>query len=86
MRLMNTQATIAAQLKRLRKERQLTQEELSQLANIDNRHYQRLESGEILASITTLFKLSIALQIEFNDLTESSWTNYKDSHRLETHF
>ena len=76
---MDTKTIIGTHLKDLRLSQQLTQEELSQLADIDTRHYQRLENGEKLASLTLLFKLSTALRISPDELISPAWKNYKSS-------
>lgn len=76
---MRIEEVISIQLKRFRKTRELTQEEISQLANVDVRHYQRLEAGEKLASLTTLFKLSMALSIDPQELINPAWTAFKKS-------
>lgn len=74
---MNSADVISDLLKQLRKERELTQEELSQLAHIDTRHYQRLESGEKLATLPTLFNLAIALSIDPDVLMRPAWEAHK---------
>lgn len=50
-------------LRRLRKERGLTQEDLGLKANIQRKHISYLELGEKEVSITTLYKLAYALKL-----------------------
>lgn len=55
---------LAAQLRRLRKEKNLTQEAMAERVGIDIRYYQRIESGKPNAvKIDTLEKLAKALNI-----------------------
>lgn len=50
-------------LRRLRKERGYTQEDLGLRANIQRKHISYLELGEKEVSITTLYKLAYALRL-----------------------
>jgi transcriptional regulator with XRE-family HTH domain len=50
-------------LRRLRRERGLTQEDLGLRANVQRKHISYLELGEKEVSITTLYKLAYALRL-----------------------
>ena len=51
-------------LKYLRKEKSLTQEQLSEKINIDIRQYSRIETGKGFPSLSTLEKLCEVLEVE----------------------
>lgn len=55
---------VGLQIKRLREERNLTQEDLANDCNIPKSQIGRIERGEINTTIRTLHKISKALQIE----------------------
>ncbi len=48
-------------LREARKEKNLTQEKLSEIADLSDRHLRNLESGRSTTSATMLYKLSMAL-------------------------
>ena len=56
--------------KEYRKAKKLTQEELAELAEVDTRTIQRIESGERVPSIETFRKLIKALNIKDKDILE----------------
>ena len=58
--------TIAKNLKRVRKERGLSQPKMAKLG-FDVRNYQRLESGEHSASLFTLHKLAQTFKVEMEE-------------------
>lgn len=53
-------------IKRIRKEHKLSQVGMSDLAGIDLKNYQKLESGKYSPSIYTLHKLSICSRAHIN--------------------
>jgi len=55
------QRILAAQVRRLRAERQMTQERLAEAAEIDVRHVQRIEAGQANPQLDTLCMLANAL-------------------------
>jgi transcriptional regulator with XRE-family HTH domain len=57
-----------AQIKILRKQQKLTQLDLSVKADIPENSLQRIETGRINATVSTLLKISTALNIEFFEL------------------
>ena len=59
-------------LKFLRKERKLTQEQLSEMINLDIRQYSRVETGNGFPSLSTLEKLCKTLDINPAILFDSS--------------
>lgn len=50
-------------LKTIRKEQGLKQEELAEMADIDSKNYGRIERMEISPTLTTIFKICEALEI-----------------------
>ena len=58
--------SIAANARRLREKRELTQERLAELASVDIRFVQKLESGKVNPSATTLVSLSNALGVRLS--------------------
>ena len=62
--------TLARNLKRLRRERGLTQEELADLAGLNRNYVGMIERQENAASVDTLEALADALQIKAAQLLE----------------
>jgi DNA-binding XRE family transcriptional regulator len=58
-------SNFATNLKKIRKERGLTQEEM---APFNYRFYQRLESGKYSPSLKTVWRLAKLLKVDFNEL------------------
>jgi transcriptional regulator with XRE-family HTH domain len=59
---------VARNLRRLRHERKLSQEELSFQAKVDRSYISQLETGVYSASVTMLAKLAKALDVEVSEL------------------
>lgn len=59
---------VGLQIKRLREERNLTQEDLANDCNIPKSQVGRIERGEINTTLRTLYKISKALQVLPSDL------------------
>lgn len=57
-------------IKELRLSRNLSQEKLAELANLDRSYISEIERGVKTASIVTLFKISAALNIKPSDLLQ----------------
>lgn len=55
---------------RIRKEKNLTQVELADIANMDDSSIRRIESGRNNSSIVILLRLAEALQVSLKDLIE----------------
>ncbi len=64
----NTSKQIAKNLKRLRRQRNLTQEELARKSKIATNTLARLERAEHTASTNTLEKLAKALKVKVSDI------------------
>lgn len=58
---------IALNIQRLRKERELTQEDMAELG-FNYRHYQKLESGTYSPNLRTLHKLSKVFKVNLIDI------------------
>jgi len=59
---------VARNLRRIRHERKLSQEELSFQAEVDRSYISQLETGVYSASVTMLGKLAKALDVEVGEL------------------
>jgi transcriptional regulator with XRE-family HTH domain len=68
-RLLRTlQARLASNLRSIRNQKGLTQELLAELSGLDVRHIQKLEAGEVNATLKTLAALSLALDVPPSEL------------------
>ena len=67
---MTLRRTLARNLKRLRRERGLTQEELADLAGLNRNYVRMIERQENAAPVDTLEALAEALQIKAAQLLE----------------
>ncbi len=67
---MNLQQIFGEIIKKLRLEKNLSQETLAFDANIDRTYISDIEKGERNISIQVAYKLAIALQISFSELIE----------------
>ena len=67
---MTLRRTLARNLKRLRRERRLTQEELADLAGLNRNYVGMIERQENAATVDTLEALAEALQIKAAQLLE----------------
>jgi transcriptional regulator with XRE-family HTH domain len=67
---MTLRRTLARNLKRLRRERGLTQEELADLAGLNRNYVRMIERQENAATVDTLEALAEALQIKAAQLLE----------------
>ena len=65
--LMSAAATVGARLRTLRKERHLTQTELSRQIGIQQSDLSRMEKGEYRVSLDSLFKILSVFDVSFND-------------------
>ncbi len=74
-------AAVGSVIKRLRKERGLTQEVLSGLAGIGRSHLAMIENNSKQANFETIWKLSNALNIPVHKLVEEIET---EAHRIKT--
>ncbi len=59
---------IGSNIRRLRKQAELTQEDVADRANLNASYYGRIERGEINVTLETLASIARALNIEINDL------------------
>ncbi|NHO17046.1 helix-turn-helix domain-containing protein [Acetobacter peroxydans] len=68
---MNIRETLSANLKRYRRERGVSQEELAHLAEIDRTYISSLERCQYAASIEVVDRLAKALEVQAADLLKS---------------
>lgn len=65
-------------LRKIRKEKKLTQDELSVYSRVDRSYISELENGEKAPSLLTITALARALQVKASVLVESYETELKD--------
>ena len=69
---MDLKEILAINLRRLRHEQGLTQEELAERAGISSRYVGAIERADVSASVTVLGQISDALSIEPGDLLQAT--------------
>lgn len=69
---MNIQEILAENLKRYRRERGISQEELAHLAEIDRTYISSVERRQYAASVEVVDRLARALGIEASDLLSTN--------------
>lgn len=67
---MDLKDVLAANVRRLRHERQLTQEGLAERAGISSRYVGAVERGDVSASVTILGQIAAALSVKPGDLLD----------------
>lgn len=77
---MNIKKLLGAKIKRLRKNRGLTQEQLSEMIDITPRNLSRVEVGESFVSADTLDKILQALSVTAEELF--AYENIKETKEL----
>ncbi|WP_222984199.1 helix-turn-helix domain-containing protein [Flagellimonas meishanensis] len=65
---MNIKEKIGLRVKRLRKEKNISQEALANISNIDRTYIQSIEKGERNISITILEKIASGFKISISEL------------------
>lgn len=69
---MNIDAELIGEIiQKYRKNAGLSQEVLSGLAGLDRTHYSKIERGERMPTITTLFKIAQAIDVCPSDIVKS---------------
>lgn len=70
--LLTKEINIGLSLKKYRLKKKLSQEKVAEIANIDAKHYGRLERNLCYPKIDTFLSLSLALEVDpvilFNDI------------------
>ena len=64
---------LGGNIRRIRNSMNMTQEQLSELADINARNVRRIEAGEINILITTVARIREALGCTWNDLMPTEW-------------
>lgn len=59
---------VGQRIRHYRKKQGITQEKLSEIAEMDSNHISRIERGEIIPALETLIKLCNGLKVTPNDL------------------
>jgi transcriptional regulator with XRE-family HTH domain len=78
-------ASIGARLRRLRKERRLTQSELARQIGIQQSDLSRMEKGEYRVSLDNLFKILNVFDVEVTDFFEGREARSTASPQALTH-
>lgn len=65
---MDMRKLVGSNLARIRKERGLTQEQLSELSGLSQQYLSDLERGKRNPTIVTIYELSLALRVSHVDL------------------
>lgn len=78
---MSIKQELAANIKAHRLKSGLSQDKLASKADISTRYYQDIESAEKQPSIDTLFKLSVALEVDFIALLGPVWKTWLKNSR-----
>lgn len=65
---MDLKEIMATNLRRLRRDRQLTQEELAERAGLSSRYIGAIERADVSASVTVLGQIAQALNVDPRDL------------------
>ena len=71
----NLKKRMGKRIKFFRKKRNLTQEKLSEMINVESRHISRIETGSQAPSLKILNEICNVLGIEFEDLTTAQKNN-----------
>jgi len=69
---MDLKETLATNVRLIRQERQMTQEDLADLTGISSRYVGSIERGRVSASVTILGKLAEALEVSACSLITQS--------------
>ena len=67
---------LAANIKKHRSDKGLSQDALAGKAEIATRYLQEIEAAEKQPSVTTIFKLSKALGVEYTSLLSPAWSQW----------
>ena len=67
-------ALLGKQIRRLREEKAVSQEEFAALANLDRAYYGGIERGERNVAVLNLIKIAVALGVEAGELFPSLTT------------
>ncbi len=68
MKIDNFADKIPENLSRFRKQQRYTQKQLAQLAGLNPNYYAKVERGDSIPSLKTLYRISIALQVSVSDI------------------
>jgi len=77
---------LGARIKELRKIKGLTQDKLSQIIDIEQKHLSRIEVGKNYPSIGTLEKIALALNLEIKDFFDFKGQNPKNEIKEKIRF
>ncbi len=73
---MNTKELLGLKIKEFRRQKKMTQEQLSEIIGLDNGYISKLEVGQNFPTIGTLEKIAQALDVELYELFQ--YTGIKD--------
>lgn len=69
---MDLKEVMAVNLRRIRHDRNMTQEELADHAGLSARYIGAIERADVSASVTVLGQIAVALGVEAGDLVKAS--------------
>ncbi|MBQ8459629.1 helix-turn-helix transcriptional regulator [bacterium] len=74
-----TKNSFGYKLKQIRKSKNLTQEQLAELAGMNEKHISKIETGVYFPTYTTLTKILNALNLNIEDVGLDLTRNYNDN-------
>jgi len=80
-RYMGTKLPIGTLIRKKRVEKSWTQEKLSTVSGINSRSVQKIEAGDRIPSLATIFKLAVALGITPDTIITPVWKEWKKSNK-----
>jgi transcriptional regulator with XRE-family HTH domain len=78
------QPALGQRLVSLRKEKNLTQEELVERSNVSVRTIQRIESGEVIPRLSTIKIIAKALEVDFESIVQTNQNQMEENRTLVT--
>ncbi len=73
---------LAANVKHLRSDRNMSQEQLAAEAGISVRYYQHIEAATKTPSVKTIFKIAKALDTDYNAILLPAWQEWLEPSSL----
>ena len=70
MNLEQLQKRIGKRIREVREEKKVSQQDLASICNFEKANMSRIEAGRTNCTISTLYKISRALQISLSDLVD----------------
>ncbi len=71
MALQDPEKIVGETIRKIRRKKGVTQEQLADLAGINRTHMYRIENGQVKTTIGSLQRIANALQVRFRDLVRN---------------